>query len=134
MGRRKDEHDGCRPDPDRSSRAADQVHRSTAADAGVLSLLGYSLHVSRSEVWATMVGGSGQVALHDTASTTAGSGETGLMFEVPVAEGMAAHFAEVGFDDVVIYDEAWGRVLQVRGDGVQLGFDERPTDLYGYQL
>lgn len=100
-----------------------------------LSLLGFSTRVSRVVSWVTMVGGSGQVALHDAAiSATAQSGETGLMFEVPDADALAAQFAEAGFGGVEIYDEAWGRVLRVRDDDTQLSFDERPTDYYGYHL
>lgn len=101
-----------------------------------LSLLGFSPRVSRAESWVTMVGGSGEVSLHDAAiSADARSGETGLMFEVPDAQALAARFAEAGFGDVEIGDEAWGRVLHARGEGgTQLGFDERPSDFYGYRL
>ena len=99
-----------------------------------LSLLGYSTRVSRAESWVTMVGGSGQVALHDAAISGSQSGETGLMFEVPDADALATQLAEAGFGGVEIYDEAWGRVLRVQDDDTQLSFDERPTDYYGYHL
>jgi hypothetical protein len=100
-----------------------------------LSLLGFSLRVSRAESWATMVGGSGQVALHDAAITAARPGQTALMFEVADAEALATRFAEAGLAEIETYDEAWGRVLRVQGDGdTQLCFDVRPTDFYGYRL
>lgn len=102
-----------------------------------LSLLGFSARVTKGELWATMVGESGQVALHDVAISAAGgrSGETGLWFEAGDADALAAQLARAGFGDVMIEDEAWGRVLLVRGDGgAQLGFDERQTDFYGSQV
>lgn len=99
-----------------------------------LAQLGYSTRVSRDERWATMVGGSGEVALHDAAISGSSSGETGLMFEVADAESLAVGFAEAGFGHVEIYDEAWGRVLRVRDGDTQLSFDERPDDFHGYQL
>jgi hypothetical protein len=102
-----------------------------------LSLLGFSTRVSKTEVWATLVGESGQVALHDVATSAAGgrSGETGLWFEVDDLDALGVRFAEAGFGDVTIEDEAWGRVLTVRGDaGAQLGFDDRPTDFYGSEV
>ncbi|WP_205856590.1 hypothetical protein, partial [Phytoactinopolyspora endophytica] len=100
-----------------------------------LSALGFSPRVSRAESWVTMVGAAGEVALHDAATSGAGPGQTGMAFEVADADALAAQFAEAGFGDVEIYDEAYGRVLRVRGqDEAELLLDERPTDLYGYQL
>lgn len=102
-----------------------------------LSVLGFSPRVSRPGSWATMVGGSGDVALHDSASSATGaqSGQTDLAFEGADADALAGQLAAAGFADVEIYDEAWGRVLRVRGqDDGELLVDERPTDLYGYRL
>ncbi len=74
-----------------------------------LGLLGYSTRLSRDHRWATMVGVSGEVGLHDTAVSASGapSGTTDLMFEVDKAETLALQFAQAGFDQVDIYDEAW---------------------------
>ena len=101
-----------------------------------LTLLGYSTRLSRDLRWATMVGVSGEVGLHDTAVSASGapSGTTDLMFEVDEAEALALQFAAAGFGQVEIYDEAWGRVLLVKDDDTELYFDERPDDLYGYRV
>jgi hypothetical protein len=99
-----------------------------------LAQLGYSTRVSRDERWVTMVGGSGEVALHEAAISGSESGESSLMFEVPRAEALAVQFAESGLGQVEIYDEAWGRVLRVRDGDSELSFDERPDDFYGYQV
>lgn len=101
-----------------------------------LGLLGYSTKLSRDHRWATMIGVSGDVALHDTAVSASGapSGTTDLMFEVDRAETLALQFAQAGLDQVAIYDEAWGRVLMVKDGETELYFDERPDDLYGYQV
>lgn len=102
-----------------------------------LSLLGFSSRVRKQDLWATMVGESGQVALHDVAISAAGgrSGETGLWFEASDLGALATQFAAAGFGDSTIEDEAWGRVLTVRGEGgAELGFDDRPTDFYGYEV
>lgn len=99
-----------------------------------LSLLGFSTRISRDESWVTMVGDSGQVALHDAAISGRRSGDTGMMFEVPDADALAAEFVAAGVADIEIYDEAWGRVLRVRDDTAELMFDERPTDYYGYRV
>jgi len=101
-----------------------------------LAQLGYSTRISRDNSWVTMVGASGQVALHDAAlsGSDTPSGKTDLIFEVDSAEELAAQFAEAGFSHVEIYDEAWGRALRVGDGDTQLYFDERPNDFYGYQL
>jgi len=84
-----------------------------------LALLGFSPRVSRAEAWLDMVGGSGMVALHAlaTAGSDAYSGQTDLSFEIADAEALATRFADTGLDDVVVYDEAYGRVLRVRDPG-----------------
>lgn len=101
-----------------------------------LAQLGYSTRLRRDERWVTMVGTSGEVALHDAAisGSDAPSGKTDLLFEVDDAEALAVTFAEAGFGQVDIYDEAWGRVLLLKDGDTQLYFDERPDDLYGYQV
>lgn len=99
-----------------------------------LALLGFSTRISRDDSWVTMVGHSGEVALHAAATGGGSSGETGMMFEVPDADALAAQFVAAGFADVSIYDEAWGRVLRVRDRDAELLFDERPTDHYGYRV
>jgi hypothetical protein len=100
-----------------------------------LSLLGFSRRVSRADKWITMAGHSGMVALHNTATKTSPSGDTGLSFEVADIDALYAQFGEAGFTDREIYDEAYGRVLTVRDpEGTQLGFDEPEDDMYGYQV
>lgn len=99
-----------------------------------LTLLGFSSRVSRDESWVDMVGGSGMVALHSTSTTSRHPAETGLSFEVPDADALAAQFTAAGLADVAVYDEAYGRALDVTGhDGTRLTFGERATDLYGYR-
>jgi hypothetical protein len=94
-----------------------------------LACLGYSTRTSRDHRWATMVGESGEVALHDAAISAghAPPGKTDLIFEVDQAEPLAAQFTAAGF-------EAWGRVLVVTDGETGLYFDVRPDDLYGYRV
>ena len=101
-----------------------------------LTVLGYSTRISRDEHWATMVGASGEVGLHDTAVAASGapSGTTDLLFEVDQAEPLAIQLTEAGFGKVDIYDEAWGRVLLVHDGERELYFDVRPDDFYGYRV
>ncbi|GAB3407285.1 hypothetical protein [Flindersiella endophytica] len=101
-----------------------------------LALLGFSARATKADLWATLVGESGQVALHDVAVSAAGgrAGETGLWFEASDLDGLAVRFAEAGVGDVTIEDEAWGRVLTARGGGAELGFDDQPTDFYGSEV
>lgn len=100
-----------------------------------LVLLGFSPRVSRAESWLDMVGGSGMVALHSTSTSSRQPADTGLSFEVPDVDALAAQFIGAGLADVRVYDEAYGRAMDVTGhDGTQLTFEERYTDLYGYRL
>lgn len=100
-----------------------------------LTLLGFSPRLSRAESWVDMAGGSGMVALHAAALSSSGAGDTGLTFEVADADVLAAQFARAGFVDMEIYDETYGRAVNVRDQhGTQLTFNERPTDFYGYRL
>jgi hypothetical protein len=101
-----------------------------------LSLLGFSTNVSRGYGWITMSGEEGMVALHELATSGAShSGETSLAFEVADVDALSAQFAAAGFADKEIYDEAYGRVLNVRDpEGVQLSFDQPSPDRYGYDL
>jgi hypothetical protein len=100
-----------------------------------LTLLGFSPRLSRAESWVDMAGGSGMVALHAAALSSSSAGDTGLNFEVADLEVLAAQFARAGYVDMEIYDETYGRAVNVRDQhGTQLTFNERPTDLYGYRL
>lgn len=87
--------------------------------------------------WVDMVAGGGMVGLHtvETAATGAVQGETGLSFEADDVGELAARLTSAGVEDVVVYDEAYGRVLSCRdplGDVVLV--NERSEDLYGYRL
>jgi hypothetical protein len=75
------------------------------------------------------------VALHAAALSSSSAGDTGLNFEVADLDVLAAQFARAGYVDMEIYDETYGRAVNVRDEhGTQLTFNERPTDLYGYRL
>ncbi|MDX6281023.1 MAG: hypothetical protein QOH03_2094, partial [Kribbellaceae bacterium] len=87
--------------------------------------------------WVDMVGGWGMVALHDSAASAMGaeSGETTLSFEADDIDELKDRLEAAGFEEVSIFDEAFGRVLTAKGpDGVGLWIDERHKDLYGYKL
>jgi hypothetical protein len=102
-----------------------------------LALLGFSSHVTGAEKWSVMAGAAGLVAIHATAAASSGapSGTTDLTFEVVDADALKARLAAAGLVDSVVYDEAWGRVLTVRGhEGRELYINERPDDYYGYRL
>jgi hypothetical protein len=101
-----------------------------------LALLGFSSRVSRDESWVDMAGESGLIALHPAATSGSGapSGHTSLSFEVPDVGALARQLTP-DFADIDIYDEAWGRVLLVRGQaGSQFDFNERFIDRYGYHV
>jgi hypothetical protein len=100
-----------------------------------LSLLGLSPWIVRHDSWMLMAGGSGLAALHDAGSSEIGAtaGTTELGFEVEDVEALAERLVRAGQQDVDIYDEAYGRALEVGGeDGLRLRVDERQKDLYGY--
>jgi len=102
-----------------------------------LTLLGFSSRVSRAESWVDLVGGAGMVALHGAVVSESGArpGETGLTFEVGDVDLLAARLTAAGFENVEIYDEAYGRVLRVGDhDAERITFDEHADDLYGYHV
>jgi hypothetical protein len=87
--------------------------------------------------WVDMVGGWGMVALHDSTASAMGaeSGQTTLSFEADDIDELRDRLIAAGFEDATIWDEAYGRVLSVTpSGGVQIWFDERAKDLYGYKL
>jgi hypothetical protein len=87
--------------------------------------------------WVDMIGGWGMVALHDSAHTASGAqaGETTLSFEADDIDELKDRLIAAGYQDATIWDEAYGRVLSVTPSGdVQIWFDERTKDLYGYKL
>jgi hypothetical protein len=87
--------------------------------------------------WVDMVGGWGMVALHDSAASAMGaeSGETTLSFEADDIDELRDRLIAAGYEDATIWDEAYGRVLSVTpANDVQIWFDERAKDLYGYKL
>jgi hypothetical protein len=102
-----------------------------------LELLGLASRIeSERGGWVDMVAGSGMVALHDAATSATGGrpGQTSVSFEVEHADVFAARLRDAGVD-ATIYDEAYGRVLQLRlPDGAHVVVDERQSDLYGYRL
>ncbi|MFI5708074.1 VOC family protein [Kribbella sp. NPDC051620] len=92
---------------------------------------------SESGIWIDMVAGRGMVALHDAARSDTGGepGQTRLTFEADDIDELKDRLDAAGFEEVSIFDEAFGRVLTARGpDGAGLWIDERPKDLYGYKL
>jgi hypothetical protein len=87
--------------------------------------------------WVDMVGGWGMVALHDSAGSAMGAepGETTLSFEADDIDELKDRLIAAGYEDATIWDEAYGRVLSVTpSGGVQIWFDERTKDLYGYKV
>jgi hypothetical protein len=92
---------------------------------------------SESGIWVDMVAGRGMVALHDAARSDTGGepGQTRLTFEADDIDELKDRLEAAGFEEVSIFDEAFGRVLTAPGpDGAGLWIDERPKDLYGYKL
>jgi hypothetical protein len=87
--------------------------------------------------WVDLMAGWGMVALHDSAVTASGAqaGETSLSFEADDIDELKDRLVAAGYEDATIWDEAYGRVLSVTpSGGVQIWFDERAKDLYGYKL
>jgi hypothetical protein len=92
---------------------------------------------SESGGWVDMLAGRGMVALHSAASSSTGGqqGQTRLSFEAADIDRLKDALESAGYDDVAIWDEAYGRVLRVSGPaGENLWIDERNDDLYGYKL
>jgi hypothetical protein len=92
---------------------------------------------SESGIWVDMVAGRGMVALHDAARSDTGGepGQTRLTFEADDIDELKDRLEAAGFEEVSIFDEAFGRVLTAKGpDGAGLWIDERHRDLYGYKL
>lgn len=87
--------------------------------------------------WVDMVAEAGMVALHSArdSESQAPSGFTSLSFEADDIDTLAKRLRDADVPDVVVYDEAYGRVLSCRDPlGHQLQVDERSDDLYGYRL
>ncbi|MFI7060906.1 VOC family protein [Kribbella sp. NPDC050124] len=86
--------------------------------------------------WTVLLAGRGAVSLHDAATSDTGGrpGQTRLTFEAEDIDELKSTLENAGYDDVTIFDEAFGRVLSVAGpDGTKLWIDERSKDLYGYR-
>jgi len=86
--------------------------------------------------WVDMVAGGGMVALHSARNSArhAPSGLTSLSFEADDIDALAKRLDAAGVPDVVVYDEAYGRVLTCRDPlGDEIAVDERSVDLYGYR-
>lgn len=87
--------------------------------------------------WVDMVADAGMVALHSArdSASHAPSGFTSLSFEADEIDALAERLRQADVPDVVVYDEAYGRVLSCRDPlGDELQIDERSIDLYGYRL
>lgn len=85
--------------------------------------------------WVDLVAGAGMLALHDAASsdTRSPAGRTTLSFECLDATALAERMTAAGYE-AVVYDESYGRVVQVAGvDGWRLLGDECQSDLHGYR-
>jgi uncharacterized glyoxalase superfamily protein PhnB len=86
--------------------------------------------------WVDMVAGRGMVALHDAASSSTGAkaGDTSLSFEADDIDELKQRLEAAGYQEVAVWDEAYGRVLSVLGpDNSTHWVDERSKDLYGYK-
>jgi hypothetical protein len=87
--------------------------------------------------WVDLVAGAGMVALHSAKDSErqAPSGLTSLSFEAVDIDVLANRLESAGVADVVVYDEAYGRVLTCRDPlGDQIAVDERSADPYGYRV
>jgi hypothetical protein len=87
--------------------------------------------------WVDMVAGRGMVALHDSATSSTGGlpGQTVLSFEADDLDELQERLEAAGFEDVTVWDEAYGRVMSLKVAGeTGSAIDERSTDLYGYKL
>jgi hypothetical protein len=105
---------------------------------GFLEALGLRPRVeAESGGWLDMVAGGGMVALHSARDSArqAPSGLTSLSFEADDVAVVARRLEAAGVADVVVYDEAYGRVLTCRDPlGEEVAVDERSVDLYGYRM
>ncbi|MDX3000369.1 VOC family protein [Kribbella solani] len=112
----------------------------TGVDAmrGFLERLGLRSRIeSERGGWVDMLAGHGMVALHGAATSSTGGrpGQTTLSFEADKLDEVKDRLEQVGFVDVTVFDEAYGRVLSVTApDGVVIWVDERSDDLYGYKV
>jgi hypothetical protein len=87
--------------------------------------------------WVEMVAEAGMVALHSArdSESQAPSGFTSLSFEADDVDVLAKRLRDADVPDVVVYDEAYGRVLDcVDPLGDHLQIDEHSDDLYGYRV
>ena len=105
---------------------------------GFLEALGLRRRVESTRGgWVEMVAESGMVALHSArdSESQAPSGFTSLSFEADDSTRWRSGCGTPTSPDVVVYDEAYGRVLDCLdplGDHLQI--DEHSDDLYGYRL
>lgn len=98
--------------------------------------LGFAPRIGRGEQWLTLAGAAGEVALHEAREGEPGasSGDTGLWFEASDIDALTRRFSVAGMEAEIL-DEAYGRVLHVRGpEGASTGFDAPMTDTYGYEV
>lgn len=87
--------------------------------------------------WVEMVAEAGMVALHSArdSESQAPSGFTSLSFDAADVDVLAKRLRDADVPDVVVYDEAYGRVLDcVDPLGHHLQVDEHSDDLYGYRV
>jgi hypothetical protein len=87
--------------------------------------------------WVDMVADAGMVALHSArdSASHAPNGFTALSFEADGIDTLARRLRQAGVPEVVVYDEAYGRVLSCLDPlGDELQIDEQSDDLYGYRL
>jgi hypothetical protein len=87
--------------------------------------------------WVDMVAGGGMLALHSARDSVrqAPSGLTTLSFEADDVDVVADRLRKAEVPDVVVYDEAYGRVLGCRDPlGDEIAVDERSDDPYGYRV
>lgn len=107
--------------------------------AAFLELLGLSPRVSNKDnSWLEMQAAAGSVSIHaagSSSSTEAEPGRTDLVLIAPdvatFAAGLAGH---TGVDDVVVWDEAFGRQAAVTVGTRRIIVNESQTDPYGYQV
>jgi hypothetical protein len=87
--------------------------------------------------WVEMVADDGMVALHSArdSQSQAPSGFTSLSFDADDVDALAKRLRDADVPDVVVYDEAYGRVLDCLDPlGHHLQIDEHSDDLYGYRV
>lgn len=107
----------------------------------LLVALGLSVNITSDKGgWVELSGQAGTVALHSAADSASGAsqGETTLSFAETELEALARQLVERGFgnDDhpgeSMVYDEAYGRAINITLGKDQLVVNGRSDDLYGY--